>query len=122
MWDAFQREALGAMGHTLLVPVASRAVGKAAAAASPPAAPASPPAAPASPPASLAGADAGSAARPALLRALALAAGFDDTPPGSGHRDIGQYIALPSLADLRTPVAKRSLWPRLRALRKTPPA
>ena len=108
MWDAFQREALAAMGHALLVPVASRAVEKTAA--------------PASPRASLPGADAGAAPRPALLRALALAAGLDDTHSGRGHRDIGQYIALPSLADLRTPVAKRSLWPRLRALRKTPPA
>ena len=106
MWDAFQREVLGAMGHTLLVPVASQAIEKTVA--------------PASPRAPLADADSG--ARPALLRALALAAGLDDTHSGRGHRDIGQYIALPSLADLRTPVAKRSLWPRLRALRKTPPA
>jgi hypothetical protein len=105
MWDAFQREVLGAMGHTLLVPVAAQEGDKAAAAM---------PRAPA--------ADADTGARPALLRALALAAGIDDTRPGNGRRDIAQFIALPSLAELRTPAAKRSLWPRLRALRKTPPA
>ena len=103
MWDAFQREMLGAMGHTLLVPIAAQT---------------SETAAPVLPRAPVADANAG--ARPALLRALALAAGIDDTR--SGHRNIAQYIALPSLAELRTPVAKRSLWPRLRALRKTPPA
>jgi len=106
MWDAFQREVLGAMGHTLLVPLAAQA--------SETAAPQVPPRAP------VVDADVGT--RPALLRALALAAGIDDTHPGSGHRDIAQLLALPSLAELRTPVAKRSLWPRLRALRKTPPA
>ena len=104
MWDAFQREVLGAMGHTLLVPVAAQPSEKAAVI----------------PHAPVADADAG--ARPALLRALALAAGIDDTRPGSVHRDIVKLIPLPSLAELRTPVAKRSLWPRLRALRKTPPA
>jgi len=105
MWDAFQREMLGAMGHTLLVPIAAQT---------------SETAAPVLPRAPVADANAG--ARPALLRALALAAGIDETRPGSGHRDISQCIDLPSLAELRTPVAKRSLWPRLRALRKTPPA
>ena len=103
MWDGFQREVLGAMGHTLLVPVAAQAVETAAAA---------------SPRAPVADGE----AQPALLRALALAAGIDDTHPGIGHRDIGQFIALPPLAELRTPVAKRRLWPRLRALRKMPPA
>ena len=97
MWDAFQREVLGAMGHTLLVPVASQAVEAAAPGPHSPAAEVD--------------------ARPALLHALALAAGIDAT-----HRDISQCVALPPLAELRTPVAKRSLWPRLRALRKTPPA
>ena len=86
------------MGHTLLVPVAT------------PAAEALVPAPPLAP-------DAGIEARSALLRALALAAGIDDA-----RRDIGQYIVLPPMAELRTPVAKRGLWPRLRALRKTPPA
>ena len=98
MWDAFQREVLGAMGHTLLVPVASQTVEAVA-------------------PATSRMPVAGIEARSALLRALALAAGIDDT-----RRDIGQYIVLPPLAELRTPVAKRVLWPRLRALRKTPPA
>jgi hypothetical protein len=109
MWDAFQREVLGAMGHTLLVPVAGQASDNAAAA---------------MPRVRVADADADAdaGARPALLRALALAAGIDDTRPGNGRRDIAQFIALPSLAELRTPAAKRSLWPRLRALRKTPPA
>ena len=97
MWDAFQREVLAAMGHTLLVPVAAPTVETAA---------------PAPPRARVAGIE----AQPALLRALALAAGI------GGTRDIGQSIALPPLAELRTPVAKRSVWPRLRALRKTPPA
>ena len=97
MWDAFQREVLGAMGHTLLVPVAAQAVETAA---------------PASPRAPVADGE----ARPVLLRALALAAGID----GTGG-DIRQYTALPPLPELRTPVAKRRLWPTLRALRKTTP-
>jgi len=103
MWDAFQREMLGAMGHTLLVPVAAQVSETAAPVLS-------------RAPVAVAHAE----APPALLRALALAAGIDETR--SGHRNIAQYIALPPLAELRTPVAKRSLWPRLRALRKTPPA
>jgi hypothetical protein len=49
-----------------------------------------------------------------LLHALARAAGIDG--------DIGGCVALPPWAELRTPVAKRKLWPRLRALRKMPPA
>ena len=96
MWDAFQREALTAMGHTLLVPVAPRAIDAAVPAPSPPQA------------------SAAAAAPSALLRALALAAGIEG--------DIGRRVALPPLADLRTPLAKRDLWPRLRALRKMPPA
>ena len=98
MWDAFQREVLGAMGHTLLVPVASP-VSQAVVTAMP--APARAPAADVE-------------ARPALLHALARAAGIDG--------DIGQSVALPPLAELKTPHAKRRLWPSLRALRKTPPA
>jgi hypothetical protein len=45
---------------------------------------------------------------PPLLRALARAAGGDPArlPP------------LPPLAELRSPAAKRALWPRLRALRR----
>lgn len=113
MWDAFQRDVLGAMGHTVLVPVASHGVAPAASPAS--AAPAVPAvtAAPAAPRAPVAD----PATQPALLHALARAAGLDDP-----RRDLGHRIALPPLAELRTPVAKRRLWPRLRALRKTPPA
>lgn len=100
MWDAFQREMLHAMGHTVLVPVSARGGAPAMPAESTaPRAPAAPVAEP--------------GAQPALLRALALAAGIDDLV----HR-----IGLPPLAELRTPAAKRRLWPRLRALRKTPPA
>jgi hypothetical protein len=102
MWDAFQREVLGAMGHTLLVPVAASMVELAA-----------------SPAPQVVAADV--EVRPALLRALTLAAGID-THAGIERRDLGQYIVLPPLAELRTPIAKRGLWPRLRALRKTPPA
>ena len=98
MWDAFQREVLGAMGHTLLVPAASKSVEAPA---------------PAPAPAPLTDVD----ARPALLRALAHAAGIDHAKD-----DISQRVVLPPLAELRTPAGKRSLWPRLRALRKAPPA
>jgi hypothetical protein len=45
---------------------------------------------------------------PPLMRAIARAA----------KANIAQLPALPPLAQLRTPGAKRALWPRLRALRK----
>lgn len=111
MWDAFQREILGAMGHTVLVPAVlvpaeSQVVAPAASAA--PLAPV-PPIAPVARRAPAVA----SGPQPALLRALALAAGSDD---------LALRIVLPPLAQLRTPAAKRQLWPRLRALRKTPPA
>jgi hypothetical protein len=44
---------------------------------------------------------------PPLLRALARAVGSD----------VATLPALPPLDQLRTPAAKRALWPRLRALR-----
>ena len=66
-------------------------------------------------------ADAGDAVSAACLAACAgAAAGIDD--PRSGHRDIAQYIALPSLADAAHARRQARLWPRLRALRKTPPS
>ena len=34
--------------------------------------------------------------------------------------DIARLAGLPPLAQLRTPAAKRALWPRLRALRRDP--
>lgn len=90
MWDAFQREALEAMGHVLYAPRAQ-----------------APTAAPPSPSASMAGLDA--PVPRGLLQALARAAGVrpDALPP------------LPPLAQLRTPAGKRALWPRLRALRRS---
>ena len=45
---------------------------------------------------------------PPLLRACAHAANVR----------VAQLPPLPPLAELRTPAAKRALWPRLRALRK----
>ena len=94
MWDAFQRDVLGAMGHTLLVPAAG--------------------APPLAPPVLLPPENAtraGAASRPALLQALALAAGLD------AQADLAGLAALPPLHELRTPAAKRLLWPRLRRLR-----
>ncbi len=105
MWDAFQRDVLAAMGHTLLVPAVPQAI-EAPAHAPPARQPTRQPQPHAQ------AADVGT--RPALLHALARAAGIDG--------DIGQSVALPPLAELRTPLAKRRLWPSLRALRKTPPA
>jgi hypothetical protein len=93
MWDAFQRDVLGAMGHTLLVPAAG----------APPLAP------PVLLPPGATGAEI--ASRPALLQALALAAGLD------AQADLAGLAALPPLHELRTPAAKRLLWPRLRRLR-----
>lgn len=89
LWDAFQRDVLNALGHTLLVPAATPA--RAAGDALDPRAPGS-----------------GDRPPPALLGALARAAGVD----------AAQLADLPPLDALRTPVAKRALWPRLRALRQ----
>lgn len=89
MWDAFQREALEAMGHVVYAPRTH---------------------APALAPAQAAPSDAMGLPQPVprgLLQALARAAGVrpDALPP------------LPPLAQLRTPAGKRALWPQLRALR-----
>ena len=90
MWDAFQREALEAMGHVLYAP---RAQAPTAALPSPAAA-------------STAGLDA--PVPRGLLQALARAAGVapEALPP------------LPPVAELRTPTGKRALWPVLRRLRR----
>lgn len=79
--DGFQREVLAALGHQVYV--------------------LSPAVAPRP------GAPAGAADVPALLEAIARAAGVDpgDLPP------------LPPMEALRTPAGKRAAWPRLRALR-----
>jgi hypothetical protein len=45
---------------------------------------------------------------PALLQAVARAAGVE----------VSQLPSLPAPAQLRTPAGKRTLWPRLRALRR----
>lgn len=73
-WDAFQREVLGALGHTLLVPAEAAGDG---------------------------------GPQSALLHALARA----------GAVDVARLANLPPLGELRTPAAKRALWPRLRRLR-----
>ncbi|MGN6513207.1 MAG: hypothetical protein ACTHKZ_06475 [Lysobacteraceae bacterium] len=88
MWDAFQREALEAMGHVVHAPRVPS-----------PAAPATSTAATAGP---------GAPVPRGLLQALARAAGVrpEALPP------------LPPLAQLRTPAGKRALWPTLRALRR----
>lgn len=91
MWDPFQREVLAALGHELLVPVGMQvrtAAGETDA--------------------GMPAADLPAADLPPLLRALVRAAGGDASrlPP------------LPPLEQLRSPVAKRALWPRLRALRR----
>ena len=92
MWDAFQRDVLAALGHTVYVPRAqpdaarpSGASGNASAADVVP-----------------------GGLPPALLEALARAAGVavEALPP------------LPPPAEIRTPVGKRALWPRLRSLRR----
>jgi len=90
MWDAFQREVLGALGHT---PYRQRGLAEVAAAGS-------------SRPPSAARAQAG------LLGAIARAAGI---APDRLAIDVPE---LPSPQSLRgDAAAKRALWPRLRALR-----
>lgn len=86
-WDAFQREVLSALGHTLLVRAthaddASEALNPR-------------------------GHGTDGDPQPALLRALARAAGVG----------VARLANLPPLGELRTPAAKRALWPRLRRLR-----
>lgn len=87
-WDAFQREVLVALGHTLLVPAATHP-GAASEGLNP------------------RGLAADGDPQPALLRALARAAGVD----------VAHLANLPPLGELRTPAAKRALWPRLRRFR-----
>jgi len=94
LWDGFQREVLVALGHTLLVPAGSRAND----AARPGAA------------STVEVAGTGDSAQPPLLRALVRA----------GGGDLARLGALPALDTLRTPAAKRALWPRLRRLRRLP--
>ncbi|HVI25765.1 MAG TPA: hypothetical protein VM576_06175 [Xanthomonadaceae bacterium] len=88
MWDAFQQDVLAALGHTVYVP---RTRPEAAL-----------------PPHEGPATGAHGDLPPALLQALARAAGVpvDALPP------------LPPPAQLRTPAGKRALWPRLRALRR----
>lgn len=102
MWDAFQREVLTALGHTVFVPAAavdilpvgSMPVGSIPAGSMPAGSLSAP---------MVAATDAPSV----LLRALARAAGVD----------AGQLGDLPPLDQLRNATAKRALWPRLRAMR-----
>lgn len=90
MWDAFQREMLTALGHTVFVPVAATSVETMSVGSM---------LAPV--------ATATNAAQPALLRALVRAAGVDAE----------RLSDLPPLDQLRDATAKRALWPRLRAMR-----
>jgi len=91
-WDAFQREMLEAMGHTVYAPRAAMA---------------SPTPSMPSTPSTTAGL--GEPVPRGLLQALARAAGVvPDALP-----------ALPPLAQLRTPAGKRALWPQLRGLRRS---
>ncbi|MCI4567656.1 hypothetical protein [Lysobacter sp. CFH 32150] len=88
MWDAFQREVLTVLGHTVFVPAAA-AVDNI-------------------PVGSLSAPMAGTTDAPSvLLRALARAADVD----------AGRLGDLPPLDQLRNATAKRALWPRLRAMR-----
>ena len=87
MWDAFQREMLTALGHTVFVPAA---VGSMSAGS-----------------VSVPMAGAADVPQPALLRALVRASGVD----------AGRLGDLPPLDQLRNAAAKRALWPRLRAMR-----
>lgn len=100
-WDGFQRETLVELGYRLYRP--ADAGPPAAAAEAEGEAPLAPSTAPERPP----------ALHPlhrALLRAIGRAA---------GDRDTAQLCSeWPAPEALRTPAAKRALWPRLRALRK----
>jgi len=88
MWDAFQREMLSALGHEVMV--LASATEAAPVAAAPIAA------------------QFDATGMPPLQQALVRAVGGDPT----------RLAGLPPLAQLRTPAAKRALWPRLRALRR----
>lgn len=94
-WDPLQREVLQALGHVLYAVDAGGGLAPAAAS----------------------DAD-GAGAGEAQLRALLRAAGrrHDD----QAARDLCRGWL--QEAGLRDPAARRALWPRLRALRRTPPA
>ena len=62
--------------------------------------------------------DAGEVPEGALYDALLRAAGRDRHSPDA----VALCRSWPPLAELRTPAAKRALWPQLRALRRRPPA
>ena len=89
-WDAFQRDALDALGYV----VYARRDAAPAASAAPPTMQHTP--------------DRADAGAPPLLRALSRAANVA----------VAALPDLPALDILRTPAAKRALWPRLRAMRK----
>jgi hypothetical protein len=95
MWDAFQREMLTALGHTVFVPAAATPVETMSVESTPVGS------------MSVPVTTAANAAQPALLRALVRAAGVDAERLGD----------LPPLDQLRDATAKRALWPRLRAMR-----
>jgi hypothetical protein len=89
-WDAFQRDVLDALGHVVYAPRDAA------------------PATSAAPPTMQHTPDRADAAAPPLLRALSRAANVA----------VAALPDLPAIALLRTPAAKRALWPRLRAMRK----
>ena len=95
MWDAFQREMLSALGHEVVVLATAKDAGSIEAT------PAK--AAPVRVPFDATG-------MPPLQQALVRAVGGDPT----------RLAGLAPLEQLRTPAAKRALWPRLRALRRDP--
>ena len=95
MWDAFQREMLSALGHEVMV-LATAKDAEPVEASPAEAAPAK--------------AQLDATGMPPLQRALLRAVGGD----------AARLAGLPPLAQLRTPAAKRALWPRLRALRRDP--
>lgn len=91
MWDAFQREVLAALGHEVLVLATADPDGVREA------------------PVQAATVQAAGAGVPPLQQALLRAVGGD----------AARLAGLPPLDQLRTPAAKRALWPRLRALRRS---
>ena len=114
MWDAFQREMLSALGHEVVVLATAKDAGSIEAT------PAK--AAPVRVPFDATG-------MPPLQQALVRAVGGDPTRLAglaplqqallrAVGGDPARLAGLPSLDQLRTPAAKRALWPRLRALRR----
>lgn len=86
-WSASQRELLGAMGYTLWQPAHARATARAA--------------------------DTGTVPDDPLVHALLRAAGRDASATDAATLSAGWA----PVGRLRTPQAKRALWPTLRALR-----